>query len=502
MKSIIWGSGIIFLFVAALLLNSAPLWMLLAATQLYIYAQKLGEISRLKERLAKLVSMSRFERAPILGLVRGSLDSLLSVVEYRLTSMSWQLQTTTSATANHGALTEIARDSDLAGLRKLLTNGSEMFRSKNVSFIEQQGEALLPLIMLGEEGVSYRVQIEFFARRILLAGGIHELGLVDHSIGETVLGAFARFGVRYTLSEIVEWSDADGKHRGVLILGYAIETVPSEIEIRRIKTLALDLGNFLTHDRRVRGLRSELVAASDLSQAKGEFIAHMSHDIRTPLNNVRSILTLLKLEKTLPDQDEMVEVAIRNCESLGGLLDDVMDYSKHQAGKLVAAPVAFDLGKLVNRVIAEFQYLARKKGVLLISESRSGDFTAIADPRQIRRIVTNVVSNALKYTEEGIVKIVVRAVSSGQVAVYVKDTGIGMSEVEMSRLFQPFTRHREFEVDGVGLGLALSKALLELNNGSFSVKSSLGDGTEFGIVLPGHQGVAAELKPEARSLVA
>ncbi|RMG43902.1 MAG: response regulator, partial [Candidatus Dadabacteria bacterium] len=194
-------------------------------------------------------------------------------------------------------------------------------------------------------------------------------------------------------------------------------------------------------------------------------------------------LELILLECNDPEKAEMVETAINNCGDVSDLLEDILAFSRYQAGKLTANKEIFNIVSCVSECAERFKISARARGLELSVDSEV-DFRMVeADRKHVKRIISNLIGNAVKYTKFGSINVSV-ADCGNRIAVGIRDTGCGMTAEEVGRIFKPFERGAlSGEERGTGLGLALSKVLTELNGGTIDVKSSPGKGSLFTLYL-------------------
>lgn len=253
-----------------------------------------------------------------------------------------------------------------------------------------------------------------------------------------------------------------------------------------IVSLALNITETVRYEAKLKKAQQRAEAAS---RAKSAFLANMSHEIRTPMNGVVGMADLL-LDTGLSEEQRLFASTIKNSgEALLSIINDVLDYSKIEAQKLVLRPEPFDLERCIHEVMTLLQPSAREKGVVLIVDYDLFLPTFfIGDPGRIRQVLTNLIGNAVKFTASG--HVMVRVVgepheSSGQCEVHVavEDTGIGIPEDKIGHIFGEFNqvddeRNREFE--GTGLGLAITKRLIDLMDGQIWVDSVEGEGSSFG----------------------
>lgn len=243
-----------------------------------------------------------------------------------------------------------------------------------------------------------------------------------------------------------------------------------------------------------------LVAAEAASQAKSQFLANISHEIRTPLNGVLGMAQSLQAEDLSPDQLDKIDMIIESGRSLTHLLNEVLDLSKIEAGKLEIVPEAGDFVGLVERTWLLFKPQAEGKGLRFIFDAPN-DFpeNLIFDPTRVRQCVSNLLSNAIKFTTAGRVLVSLRSkrLSDAEyiLSLQVVDTGIGMSPETIGRLFTPFTQADNSATrayGGTGLGLAISRRLARMMGGDIKVRSELGKGSTFSLLLPAKAGPATK----------
>jgi len=315
------------------------------------------------------------------------------------------------------------------------------------------------------------------------AGGSLDETMHDGDAGDGVFGDFSRFGHRYTVCRSFGWHH-EGDRQGLLWFGFGVRAQPGVRVVARTAAAARRFGEDLSTGYRLGELSGRVAEVEALSREKSEFIAQMSHDIRSPLNNIRSVLTVLKLESLPPGHAEMIDVAVANCDGLAEIVEDILDFSRHQAGRLTARREVVDLGQCVEQVVESFRIMARLRGLELVLERSLEEVLILADRRHIRRVLTNLISNALKYTPAGRVRVAVTRSQDDRWCLTVEDTGVGMSEGEIRALFTPFTPFQRAGGEGVGLGLAVSRILLGLIGGEVRVASAVGRGSTFSVLLP------------------
>lgn len=362
---------------------------------------------------------------------------------------------------------------------------------------ERVDEILSGILSISSEGIliaDAQMRILMFSRGAEAIFGYRADEVLGKPLGQLIprevradhrrhVERFAQGGVR---------SRRMGARSAVLGLRKNGETVPLEVGLSRLETPHGVIFTAILRDvserREVEAALAEAARnAEAANRAKSAFLAAMSHEIRTPLNGVLGMAQAMATEELVDHQRERLAVIRQSGESLLAILNDLLDLSKIEAGKLELEDSEFDIEALVAAAHGTFAALAAEKGLtfdLAISQAAKGLYRG--DSLRVRQILHNLISNALKFTHKGGVTVAVRCRGEG-LAILVRDTGIGIPPETSVRLFRKFEQADSSTTrcfGGTGLGLAICRQLAEMMGGTIKVASAVGKGALFTVVLP------------------
>ena len=305
------------------------------------------------------------------------------------------------------------------------------------------------------------------------------LALLQQGITSVREGKFEPIQISATRDEIEYLGDSFNQ--------MIAEINTSQAEIRQHRNLLEERIRQRTEDLE-KAMRTALAA----SQAKSEFLANMSHELRTPMNGLLGMLDVVLDSSLNTDQRDELEIAQRSAYSLLALLNDILDLSKIEAGKMMIESIPYDVRSVLEDCVKSFQARATQKKIALHFEiAADAPSKVIGDPLRVRQIAANLLSNALKFTEHGRVALRLTGLAggadAGEMKIAVSDTGAGIEAEKLTAIFEKFTQAdgsitRKY--GGTGLGLAITKRLVEMQGGLVQVESKVGEGSTFSVTLP------------------
>lgn len=268
---------------------------------------------------------------------------------------------------------------------------------------------------------------------------------------------------------------------------YKTERVWSEDEFSILKAFSISIAEAIERSKMEMKLAKAKEAAEAANKAKSAFLANMSHEIRTPMNGIIGFLSLLNESVLSAEQLDYVQEAQSASEVLLYLINDILDFSRIEAGKLRMEEIPFRLRSAVEDAVSLQSPRAREKGLELNMLIKSNvPEVLIGDPARLRQVLNNLMSNAVKFTHQGELLVTVEMLQADakqvEILFEVSDTGIGIAEVDMHKLFTPFSQVDDSatrKYGGTGLGLSITNELVHLMEGEISVESKLGKGSKF-----------------------
>lgn len=348
--------------------------------------------------------------------------------------------------------------------------GEQIFDAKSISF--KQNEPL----------------VEILKARQHLA--------VDSVNAERSFSVFRSYFSQFDIKSILEepFTAGDSSFGVILLEQTEHERHWSDSDVNFVGSLSTILSSvFATEQRRLT--QEKLFEAKEEAEralrVKSDFLATMSHEIRTPMNGVIGMLDLLDDEVIDEESRRKVQIASNSANSLLHIINDILDFSRIDANKLELENIAFDLRTFIEDIISSLALLAQEKGLELLADINLPlGLQVQGDPARIRQILTNLLSNSIKFTYRGDVTLTVSAESTETMfncRFVVSDTGIGIAQEKQQALFEPFTQvdaSTTRKYGGSGLGLAICRRLVSAMDGEISMQSEVEKGSEFTVILP------------------
>jgi len=303
------------------------------------------------------------------------------------------------------------------------------------------------------------------------------------------------------LNALVKYAESINADNVVIIPEFSFDDKKKTDELDTlalaINGMKIDLENGIKNreksiEERTCQLKSEKEKALRATKAKSEFLANMSHEIRTPMNGIIGSVELALQESELSRINQFLQMIQESSNALLVLINDILDFSKIEAGKLTIEHMPFHLEEITDFIYSQFIEKAKVKDLEFIVETEfKPNWVLIGDGYRLRQILINLIGNAIKFTSEGYVMVRISLVSEldqyVEIKFEVEDTGIGLTEEQANKLFQPFEQAdasttRNF--GGTGLGLTITKNLIELQGGHINIESVYGIGSTFYFTLP------------------
>ncbi|MGE5123608.1 MAG: GAF domain-containing protein [Acidobacteriaceae bacterium] len=348
--------------------------------------------------------------------------------------------------------------------------------SQKINFPYTYGEELAP-IQVGEGLTS----------KIILS---NQPLLINEEMGQHMLDMGATLVGRQSQSFLGVPISVSGKAVGVLcVQSCTQEGMFQQDDVRLLTTIAANVGNAIHNAQLYQEAQRSRLDAEQANNAKSAFLANMSHELRTPLNAIIGFTRIVrrKGQDTLPEKQlENLDKVLTSAENLLGLINDVLDISKIEAGRMDVMAANFRIGALIDLCANTAQPLLQP-GVTLEKGIGEGLEIVYTDQDKIRQIVLNLLSNAAKFTPQGKISLNARREAENNLCITVADTGIGISQEALPRIFKEFeqadtTTTRQY--GGTGLGLTISRSLARLLGGDLTAESVLGQGSTFTLTIP------------------
>ncbi|TMO02096.1 CHASE domain-containing protein [Pseudoalteromonas sp. S558] len=295
-----------------------------------------------------------------------------------------------------------------------------------------------------------------------------------------------------TVPDTNQWTYVDSNNKQTQISLSVTSLLNDYGKIVGYLGISYDLTDQIAHEH---ALAKSKELAEQASKAKSEFLANMSHEIRTPMNGVLGTLQLLQEQPLNEKSKDFLNKALYSTRALTTIINDILDFSKIEVGKLSLEKKPFELDELINHLESDLSVPANEKHIYLRFISNIDHKYWVGDAVRLRQIFLNLISNAIKFTHKGGVTVEFKLTNDNRVCSVISDTGIGISQDTIDRLFERFEQAETSttrEYGGTGLGLPITKSLVNLMKGEIEVTSELGVGSQFSVYLPLKQ---ASIKP-------
>ncbi len=422
------------------------------------------------------------------------------IMEKNELSAEKQHERNASNTDTATALVQLGDGSTHRFTRKTLDNNYTVSMATNVTELVEKDKLLNQALLLGNAG--YWIY-DFSTKQYDLSKTLKSF------FSESDLQRIKAHGIvssvhpddRHILKDALKTINSENSHFDVIVR--VVNSKNNNIWVQTTGKIIKDSNNkpikmqaFVKNVTEQRQHAAALMQAKDeaiaASQAKSEFLANMSHEIRTPMNGILGMAELLSNSNITERQRDFLNVINNSTSALLTIINDILDFSKIEAGAFELDPIPFDLKSSINDVAAILSPKAHEKDLELIINYPPSMYRGfIGDAGRLRQILTNLIGNAIKFTDKGYITIDVETAeprnSMSIVNVSVKDTGIGIAAHKVHGIFNKFTQADGSTTrmyGGTGLGLSISKAIVEMMGGRITVKSVYGEGSQFSFKIP------------------
>ncbi|MGC8652514.1 MAG: PAS domain S-box protein [Candidatus Kryptoniota bacterium] len=322
--------------------------------------------------------------------------------------------------------------------------------------------------------------------------------LAESAVLLPVVGTRQQYGLMMLVSRIKsEFTDADVElfMMAARVIGAAVENAELYADIlEKTRELEDSYEQLRISKEWVEDANAQLVRANqeleEASRLKSQFLANMSHELRTPLNSIIGFTNLILTDNAEPpteSQREGLEIVLRNAKNLLALINDILDLSKIEAGKLTISPEEFSIEPVIKDAVSTVEPLIGEKPVLLSYEIPDNMPKVYSDSARIKQIILNLLSNACKFTDQGHIKVIARKLEPNFISIAVEDTGSGIPVEYQDMIFEEFRQvdgSNTRKHGGTGLGLAISRRLARMLGGDLTLKSEVGKGSTFTLTIP------------------
>lgn len=304
----------------------------------------------------------------------------------------------------------------------------------------------------------------------------------SYDVSNLACSIFSKCNIGQICRFDINWSSDLGIQKGSLWVLYKKGNIVSMEKLLLAKQEANKLKYVIEEDNRLGKLHNKVVKSRKKNIEKNKFIRGLSHDLRSPINNLNAVLTCLKEDSDSNEESsKLINLGKSNLSILKELVEDLLDISKFKSGHLKLNKEETSLVSIVKSVEKAFSFDAELKNLELKLNIEDKNSIVKIDPLQIKRVISNLVANAIKYTFTGYVEIGIRSLENGSIQIYVKDTGSGLSEEQIQKIYIPFQRFSDEDISGIGLGLSVSKMLVEEHGTKIKITSELGKGSVFSV---------------------